>query len=226
MAKYSIEFSKSGYFCYTSHLDLIRYFKRAFKRCDIHLKHSQGFNPHPKLAFAQPLSLGYSSECELLEIETISHFEPEELLAKLGAGMAEGIKLKKCTMLPENTKALASKIVAAEYEISIPVDDYSLEEVLDNFSEQSNIIAMKRQKKTKELKPVNIAGKIKSLKGRFAEYEEGTGTGHFVITALLDAGSESNLNPELLITAFMKFAGIEDISREKISVHRKRLIVK
>ena len=70
--RYVLKFTKSGYVKYISHLDLLRLFKRAFKKTGLTLKYSQGFNPHPKMGFAQPLSLGYSSICELIEYETIS----------------------------------------------------------------------------------------------------------------------------------------------------------
>ena len=60
MSKYIVEFSKTGAMCYISHLDMMRLFNRLFKRADIRLAYSKGFNPHPKMGFAQPLSLGYS----------------------------------------------------------------------------------------------------------------------------------------------------------------------
>ena len=58
MSRYVIKFSKEGNIRYISHLDLLRLFKRSFKRVGIKLQYSQGFNPHPKMSFAQPLSLG------------------------------------------------------------------------------------------------------------------------------------------------------------------------
>lgn len=64
MPKYVIGFKKKGYVCYISHLDVMRLFQRAFKQEDIRLKYSKGYNPHPRMGFAQPLTLGYSSETE------------------------------------------------------------------------------------------------------------------------------------------------------------------
>ena len=71
MSRYVVKFYKEGVLRYISHLDLLRLFKRSFKRVDIKLQYSQGFNPHPKMSFAQPLSLGYDSRGEYLEIETV-----------------------------------------------------------------------------------------------------------------------------------------------------------
>ena len=66
MNRYVMKFYKDGYVKYTSHLDLLRIFKRSFKKTGLALQYSQGFNPHPKMGFAQPLSLVYTSKCELI----------------------------------------------------------------------------------------------------------------------------------------------------------------
>ena len=84
MSKYAIVFSKTGYIRYTSHLDLLRLFKRAFRRAGIPVAYSHGFNPHPKMSFAQPLSLGYAAEEELLEFETEDPFDMSSAVSDEG----------------------------------------------------------------------------------------------------------------------------------------------
>ena len=118
--------------------------------------------------------------------------------------------------------SLASKVAAAEYLITIPADDAALIDMVESYLQQSRIIALKRKKKTGEYRPVNIASKIKSLKGSFVHDDYGS---RFLIVAMLDAGSESNLNPELLISSFSEFTNL-NIPREEISVHRTRLILR
>lgn len=121
MSKYIIEFQKTGTICFTSHLDLMRIFKRAFKRTGIALAYSQGFNPHPKMGFAQPLSLGYWGMEEYFECETAEEWVPDQLLQRLAQGMPEGIELKQCWKADALTKTLASHTVAAEYMIAVPM---------------------------------------------------------------------------------------------------------
>lgn len=122
MAKYIIEFSKKGTICYTSHLDLMRAFKRAFKRAGIPLAYSQGFNPHPKMGFAQPLSLGYWSLSEFIEFETAGgDLLPNELMVQLAQMLPEGIELLRCLPADHLTKTLAAHTCAAEYMIEIPL---------------------------------------------------------------------------------------------------------
>ena len=62
-------FVKTGEAVYISHLDLMRVFQRTFARADLHLTHTQGYNPRPSVSIAMPLSLGVSSRCELLDFE-------------------------------------------------------------------------------------------------------------------------------------------------------------
>ena len=56
MDKYRLLFSKTGRAVYISHLDLMRTLTRAFLRAECRLKYSEGFNPHPQISIALPLS--------------------------------------------------------------------------------------------------------------------------------------------------------------------------
>ena len=104
--KYIIEFRKTGVMCFTSHLDIMKVFKRSFKRGGIKLAYSQGFNPHPKMGFAQPLSLGYEGLSEFIEFETAKEYDAE---GEGGASAAEGILETMRGMMPEGLELLAIK---------------------------------------------------------------------------------------------------------------------
>ena len=215
--RYFIEFTKNGYIKYTSHLDMLRMFKRAFKKTKLGLRYSQGFNPHPKMSFAQPLSLGYSSKCELIEFELAAPKDEKEMLKKMQEQMPEGVELLRCKELSPDVKSLASCAEAARYKIWLPTDfeDEELKSLLADYLAQEEITALKRQKKTKELKPVNIRhmiseGEILKL-GDFA-----------MLQVLLDCGSQSNCSPELVISTFCEFAGI-DTPRYEIEVERIKI---
>ena len=62
------EFTKKDGLKYISHLDLQRAVSRIIKRSGIPIRYTEGFNPHQKMVFALPLSVGSESECELLDI--------------------------------------------------------------------------------------------------------------------------------------------------------------
>lgn len=219
MSQYTIKFSKEGYICYTSHLDLLRLFKRAFKKAGILLSYSQGFNPHPKMGFAQPLSLGYSSISEYLEFETGQEYEPGFLLSRLKAQMPEGIHIASCEKSEGSKKSLAARSVAAEYVIGIPLKEMPEEDgkaLCSQFLSQKEIRVLKRQKKTKAMKEVDIKEKIQDLNFTIAGE-------NLLIWAKLDSGSHSNLSPELLIEAVKKLCPFM-ADRDEIGVMRTKLI--
>ena len=215
--RYVIKFTKNGYIKYTSHLDLLRMFKRAFKKTELGLKYSQGFNPHPKMGFAQPLSLGYASKCELIEFELNEPKNERDILEKMQEQMPEGIKLLECKELSSDAKPLASMAEAALYKIWIPtsLEEPELKSLLDDYLKQDEITAMKRQKKTKALKPINIRQMIR--KGEILKLGE-----FAMLEVLLDCGSQSNCSPELVISTFCEFAGIET-PRYEVEVERVKI---
>ncbi len=218
--RYALKFSKTGDIKYTSHLDMIRLFKRLFKRTGIKLQYSHGFNPHPKMSFAQPLSLGYSSMAEILEFETYEDIEPAEISERLSALMPAGIEILGCIRLADEGKTLAAITEYATYIIKIPVDaafcaERDIESLSKNFLAQSEIIVQKPQKKTKALRDVDIKSMIKELRLTMVD-------GNIIMFTKLDAGSNSNLSPELLLKAFQGFAGI-DTDRSDIDVERREL---
>ena len=60
-------FAKEGDAIWISHLDLMRVFQRAFRRAGMLLRHSQGYTPHAYVSILLPMSVGVSSQCEVLD---------------------------------------------------------------------------------------------------------------------------------------------------------------
>lgn len=216
MNRYVIRFSKLGYIKYTSHLDMLRLFKRAFKKTGIILEHSHGFNPHPKMGFAQPLSLGYTSVCELIEFETVEAFDPEDILNRIEKVLPEGIEVINCKLFNQEVKSLAAEVESAIYTATFPVknDVDKFSGILEEYMVQDEIIAKKRQKKTKKMVDVNIKDKIRYIKVLPEE--------KLTLEMHLDSGSSSNLSPEQVISSFLNFTNLS-VQRCDIEVERKSL---
>ena len=217
MARYYLVFSKNGYAVYTSHLDMQRFFKRAFARAEIELAFSNGFNPHPKMSFAQPLSLGYSSQSEYLEFQTKEQMPAEQIKSRLAEVMPEGIGILRCVQLPDNGKSLAAMCVAASYRIFIRWDETEMGCRADKFDmrgflDQKEILVLKRMKKKKEPKEIDIKSKIR-------EIEWAAQDNIIIMSTKLDAGSDSNLSPDLLIQAIGRYTGAA-IPPENVEISR------
>ena len=67
--KIRMKFGKTGPVKFVGHLDVMRYFQKAFRRADVDIAYSKGFSPHQILSFASPLGIGLTSEGEYLDAE-------------------------------------------------------------------------------------------------------------------------------------------------------------
>ena len=65
-----LKFEKAEGFCFISHVDTLRHFQRIFRRADISVEYSKGFNPHMLIYFSSPLPLGLASKAEYVCVAT------------------------------------------------------------------------------------------------------------------------------------------------------------
>ena len=116
-------FEKTGNSVWMSHLDLMRLFQRAFKRADLPLTHTQGFNPRPSVSIALPLSVGVESHCELLDFdldgETVAC---GEICARLNKALVPGVRVLDVYENGSKIKhlALLRCQVSLEYDKGLP----------------------------------------------------------------------------------------------------------
>ena len=194
MRKIRILYRKLGRSVYISHLDIMRTFQRAFKRADIDVKHTEGFNPHPYISIALPLSLGYSGEYELLDIVLQSAETEAELVVKLNAALPEGIEAVKAyeNGRPVRDIAYSEFLMLLDYDKSLPDD---AEEEVKSLLNMNEIVIVKRSKRGE--KETDIAQMINSAEVSLCE-------GGLVIRAVLAAGA-TMLNPEYLVKAIEKY---------------------
>ena len=116
-------FEKTGNAVWMSHLDLMRLFQRAFKRAELPLTHTQGFNPRPSVSIALPLSVGVESGCELLDFDLDGEAVTcDEILARLNGVLVDGVRVLKVYDNGGKIKnlALLSCQVLLEYDSGVP----------------------------------------------------------------------------------------------------------
>ncbi|MBR0596571.1 TIGR03936 family radical SAM-associated protein [Sinanaerobacter chloroacetimidivorans] len=202
MSRYAIQFYKEGPIRFTSHLDLLRLFKRSLKRIGIKLQHSQGFNPHPKMSFAQPLSLGYTSSSEYLEFDTVEPYSTDVILQKLNEVMPEGIGILQCSELPVSGKSLAALTISASYEIQIPcMQEIDIKSAVESYKNQEFIVVKKFQKKSRTELEINIKPIIEEINGEVFD-------NFIMLTLRIPAGSQTNLSPELVLSSFCSYLNL------------------
>ena len=118
-------FEKTGSAVWMSHLDLMRLFQRAFKRANLPLKHTQGYNPRPSVSIALPLSVGVDSVCELLDFDLDGMSVPcDEITNRLNQALVSGVVVHKTYENGRKLRdlALLDCKITMEYDRGVPAD--------------------------------------------------------------------------------------------------------
>lgn len=135
LARYRLQYGRDKDLIYVSHLDLMRFWERAFRRAKIPLAYTEGFTPHPRISLAAPLALGISSEAELLDVFLQSFIPPSSLSESLKKQMPSGIDLRGVWRLPLEAPSLQSQTLFAEYLVNLDSNksDEELKEAIRAF---------------------------------------------------------------------------------------------
>ena len=157
--KLRVVFGVGGALIYTSVLDMGRLWERLLRRAEMPLAYSQGFTPHPRLQFASALPVGYSSECEIVDISLGERVDPEAFLCSTRAQAPPGLEILRAQEIPLRLKSPQSTMREAHYRVCVWSDDPSdvvrtrLGELL-NRSQITYTRTRKGQPETRDLRPL------------------------------------------------------------------------
>ena len=190
MDKLRLRFSKTGRAIYISHLDLMHTMQRAFSRAGYALKYSEGFNPHPQISIALPLSVGTASRCEIMDFKLKEDPDLTELPRKLTAALPEGIEVLEVYEPERKTAQLKWLAVEGvmEYDERSPVETA---DALSAFYARETVVITKKTKRG--VGETDIRPGIREI--AFAPGEKSVS-----VKAVISA-QEPTINPELLAEA-------------------------
>lgn len=172
---------------FVSHLDMNRFMSRSLRLSKIPIWYTEGFNPHPYLTFALPLSLGFESDYEILDIKVVDDNFTND-----------NVKISLNKVLPKYMQVIdvfdavlkVGKISFAEFDVIINNADETIVEKLNNFISKDEIMVEKTGKKGK-VSTLDLKPHIK----KFSIKNDG---GNILINIVLPAGGSCNINPSLL----------------------------
>ena len=211
MSKLRLIFAKEHQASYISHLDVMRTFQRVFPRAGLSLRHSNGFHPHPVLSIVLPLPVGQSSQCELLDFETMEESSGAGVAAVLNTGLPAGLRVLQCypAVRPVRQMAFLRAALELDYDGGVPAD---AAERIRALLAQEEILVEKRTKH-KGMTELNIAPLIRSL-----TLSEGTDALRMdAVVAAQDPG----LNPALIGAAVARH--LPDIAPDFTRVRREEV---
>lgn len=202
------KYKKEDDMIFISHLDLQRLLQRAFRRAEINLSYSQGFNPHPKMSYANALALGTESQGEYVDIEIEDDISVEEFINRINAKLPKGVEFIKGEEITSQTPALAQEIVYGEYLFNIDLEAPLSKELVKSrvleFIKSENIMITKKNKKGKIVE-VDIRPLIKTFDLVVLDDERAT------FEAIIATGSKANLNTNIFVPVLL---GILDIKMD------------
>ena len=184
-----IKFCKTGNLQFISHLDLQRTFHRVLVRAGIPMWYTKGFNPHAKLVFGVPLSIGTESMCEMADLKIERQISLEDIKNQLNEQLTDEMKVLDA-YYPTSKFA---DIAYADYTITLHSPKITHECEKEVASLFASPVVMTKKSKSGE-KDVDITTFIKKMSISAID-------GKMTINTVLSAGSSENLNPEYVVSA-------------------------
>ncbi len=207
MSKYRFCYKEGEEVKFISHLDFLRTAVRIFRRANLPVKYSEGFNPHMVMTIGLPLSVGTTSVCECLELELTEEIDTQGALKDINAVCPRGIEftgIKKA----EDLKPM-HLIDSALYEASFTTDKNA---DLEEYIAAPEVMIEKKSKR--KINEVNIKDFVREIKLTSTD-----GTSHR-LEMRLNAGNTSNLKPELVLKSIGDFC---KVSISDIHIERKEI---
>lgn len=165
-----VTFEKNEQVRFLSHLDIQRTFQRAFRRAELPISWSQGFNPHPLVSFASALPVGYTSIAEKFDLKLENEITPESFISSLNSVLPEGIKVTDAVIVEADLPALTVLMDAAGYdavfEFEPPIDTQTLKAEIEGLLSGEIIVSRHSKKggsKLVDIRPMVYDIEIKHL---------------------------------------------------------------
>ncbi|MEL6578562.1 MAG: TIGR03960 family B12-binding radical SAM protein [Cyanobacteria bacterium J06621_12] len=200
-----------------SHLDLVRLFDRSIRRAALPISFTGGYHPGPKISIANALSLGITSNGEIVDFELTEDIDIEEFRDRLAAQLPENIPIYKVEEV--DIKAMnASRIMdQAEYLITVQVEDNpEWQKWIEEINNSESIIWEKFTKSGNK-KEINLCDRLFSL-----ALESATDNQAVIRFTGSCRNDGTNLSPDNLVYMLEQVSKVEV---QLLNVHRQQLIL-
>lgn len=207
--KVRLKFSKTGPLRFIGHLDLMRTFQKIFRRANLPIAYSEGYNPHQIFSIAAPLALGVTSHAEYMDLKLTKEMECDAIVHSINAVCPNGIKIIKATIMNDKEPAAMASVDAAKYTIEQKERTITQDSV-ENFLEQDEIMVEKKSKKGR-LRNIDIKPGI-----IYMTVEDS------IIQLTVATGSQLNIKPEFVLQSICKSTNVK-YNRFNYCIHRDEI---
>ncbi|MEO1814093.1 MAG: TIGR03936 family radical SAM-associated protein [Acetobacterium sp.] len=223
MVKIQYQFTRSTPLRFLSHLDQQRLFQRAFRRAEIPVEYSQGFNPHPRMSFALAMSVGLTSDGEYGEVIVSEDIDVDTFISRMNKVLPNGLEIVVAKICGEGVGSLSAALSKSVYKIRIKVvpgtDLASLAEAIESYLARPQILIQKRNKKGKYVEK-DIRPFIESI-AVFADPE----TDKVNIKMTLIYIEQQCVKPEQILESINNQKCAVFMIDPTIEIHREKLLI-
>ena len=201
-----IKFTKNDSVRYLGHLDIMRTFQRCFHRAGIQMTYSEGFNPHQKMNFAQPLGVGILSRGEYLDAVIADGQDPAQIRESLDAVTGDGFDIIEVRQLKEDASKAMAAVRFADYTIR-----FHDSRVPDTKAYLARPVIILQKKTQTGMRDVDVKQALLSVK----ETDQ-------CLHMRMRAEGEHSIKPELVLQDILSFQGLP-FDRDRITIIREEL---
>lgn len=213
MTKIRLFFTKKNRAKYISHLDMNRCMMRALKRSGLPVWYTEGFNPHMYLTFSLPISLGYESDYESVDLKLIQDIPFDDIPNQVNPFLPPDIQIFRAAPQIMDQKDIAW----ADYSIQLVCEAGQENQLLADLNATLSADEIKVMKKTKK------APKEVDLKPFIQLLDSETLSGKVSFRMRFATGLEMNINPSLLLDNLHSSVDVLNVAVTRIMVYNKKL---
>lgn len=206
MQKIRLRYAKRDRARFTSHRDFGRAFERALRRAHVPMAYSSGFNPHPRISYANASPTGAATEAEYLEIGLWEVCDPEKVMAALNEVLPPGFVMAGAVVAESGS--LADGLEASSWEVRWHFADGEreiLEAAVAAFGDAEKIEVERMMKNG--LRTFDARGPVELLEVLDADTEGRAGLGMVICHAVPLVRPEDVLSALAVVSDFVKPVG-------------------
>ena len=113
-----LRYAKRGRLRFTSTATSSARFERALRRTGVPMAYSQGFNPHPRISYANAAPTGTASEAEYVEIAVTAVLDPDKVREALDEALPPGLDVLE--VVEVRTPDFADRLQASVWTLELP----------------------------------------------------------------------------------------------------------
>ncbi len=140
-----LRYAKRGRARFASHRDFGRALERALRRGGVPMAYSSGFNPHPRISYANAVPTGAASEAEYLELGLAQQVVVDELADVLNAALPDGFEIVEAGEAAGGS--LSDLLEASMWRVQVEdVPQVVLQRAVDSFLAQDSVVVSRMTK--------------------------------------------------------------------------------